>query len=153
MRDFAADPGLDAVTGRGRFHDLPWWLAPLVGRAYLGAYYLLVHAALGHPPVWGSNMALRRRTWWEVSALVHRADPELHDDIDLSFALGPQRRVRYDRRLVVGVSGRSVRGRRQLRRRLHRAIRTLRCNWQVAPPWTRWRTRLESATDIPRRNA
>jgi hypothetical protein len=145
VRDLAADPGLDAVTGRGRFHDLPRALAPLVGRVYLGAYYLLVHAALGHTPVWGSNMALRRRTWQEVSHLVHRADPELHDDIDLSFALGPRHRVRYDRRLVVGVSGRSVRGRSQLRRRLRRAVRTLRRNWDTVPPWARWRTRLDVA--------
>jgi glycosyltransferase involved in cell wall biosynthesis len=144
-RALAADPCLDAVTGRGRFHDLPRVQAAVVGRAYLGAYYLLVHAALGHTPVWGSNMGLRRRTWLEVSHLVHRRDAELHDDIDLSFALGPRRRVRYDRRLVVGVSGRSLRGRAQLRRRLHRAVRTLRCNWERLPPWTRWRTRIDVA--------
>jgi len=140
----AQRPDLDAMTGRGRFHDLPRWLAPFAAGAYLGGYYLLVHAALGHTAVWGSNMAIRRRTWLEVRDLVHRHDPEIHDDMDLSFALGPPRRVRYDRRLVVGVSGRSLRGRRQLRRRVHRAVRTLRCNWSVVPPWTRWHSRVRS---------
>ncbi len=142
-RDLSQDPTLDAVTGRGRFYGLPRWLAPAVSHAYLGAYYLLVHAALGHTTVWGSNMALRRAAWQEVRDAVHRWDAEVHDDIDLAFALGPSRRVRYDRRLVVGVSARSLRGRRQLRRRLDRALWTLRRNWEVQPPWERWRTRID----------
>ena len=142
-RAMAASPDLDALTGTGRFYGVPRWLAAVLGPVYLGSYYGLVHAALGHTTVWGSNMALRRRTWQEVSLLVHRDDPELHDDMDLAFTLGPPRRVRYDRTLVVGVSARSVRGRRQLRRRLDRAVRTLRVNWRVSPPWLRWQARLE----------
>ena len=151
VRDLAVNPTLDAVTGRGRFYGLPPWLTPLVSRGYLGAYYLLVHAALGHTAVWGSNMAMRRRAWEEVRDVVHRWDAEVHDDIDLAFALGPGRRVRYDRRLVVGVSARSVRGRRQLRRRLVRALWTLRLNWEVLPPWTRWRRRLDLVPSALRR--
>jgi glycosyltransferase involved in cell wall biosynthesis len=151
VRNLARDPALDAVTGRGRFYGLPRWLAPLVSRAYLGAYYLLVHAALGHTAVWGSNMALRRGAWEQVRDLVHRWDAEVHDDLDLSFALGPRCRVRYDRRLVVGVSARSLRGRRQLWRRLDRGFWTLRRNWEVLPPWTRWRTRIDLTPDALRR--
>jgi len=135
-------PDLAALTGDGRFYDLPRWLGAVLRPAYLGSYYVLVHAALGHRAVWGSNMALRRRTWEEVRHQVHRDDPELHDDMDLSFALGPLRRVGYDRGLVVGVSARSMRGRRQLRRRLDRAVRTLQVNWALEPPWLRWQARL-----------
>ncbi|MGI8433892.1 MAG: glycosyltransferase family 2 protein [Nocardioidaceae bacterium] len=141
-RCMTINPGVDALTGDGWFYDAPrnlgWVLKPI----YLGTYYVLVHAALGHTTVWGSNMALRRRVWQEVRDSVHRDDPEVHDDIDLAFALGPERRVRYDGCLVVGVSARSVRGRHQLRRRFRRAFRTLRLNWRVTPPWSRWRTRL-----------
>jgi glycosyltransferase involved in cell wall biosynthesis len=140
-RAMSADPQLDALTGGGRFYGLPRWLAPLAGRLYLGAYYVLVHAALGHTPVWGSNMAVRTSTWSEVRHLVH-LDAELHDDIDLAFALGPCRRVRYERRLSVGVSARSLRGPDQLRRRLRRALRTMEVNWRVVPPWLRWRSRI-----------
>jgi hypothetical protein len=109
---------------------------------YLGTYYILVHAALGHRTVWGSNMALRRSVWQQVRHLVHRADPEIHDDMDLAFALGPRRCVRYDRSLVVGVSARSLRGRAQVRRRMRRAVRTLELNWRTTPPWERWQVRL-----------
>lgn len=137
----AGDETLDAVTGTGRFYDLPPVLAHLAGALYLGAYYTLVHAALGHTTLWGSNMALRRRTWQAVRDRVHREDAELHDDMDLAFALGPTRRVRLDRRLRVGVSARSLRGAHQLRRRLRRAVRTIEVNWADAPPWERWARR------------
>jgi hypothetical protein len=135
-----ADAGLDALTGTGRFYDLPRWSTSVVSPLYLGSYYLLVLAALGHLPVWGSNMAIRRRTWQEVRHLVH-LDAELHDDIDLSFVLGPGRRIGYDRRLVVGVSARSLRGREQVRRRFRRALSTMEVNWRVMPPWVRWQSR------------
>ncbi|MCR6030663.1 glycosyltransferase [Nocardioides sp. zg-579] len=136
-----ADPGLDAATGVGAFHDLPWGVRHVAAAAYLGAYYVLTHLALGHTALWGSSMALRRSTWAEVRADVHRDDPELHDDMDLAFVLGPTRRIRLDPMLAVGVSGRSLRGRAQRRRRLDRARRTLEVNWAVSPPWLRWRDR------------
>jgi hypothetical protein len=144
VRVMATHPRIDAVTGSGRFYDLPRWAAPVVGPVYLGSYYLLVHAAMGRTPVWGSNMALRRTTWEEIRQRVHRDDPELHDDIDLAFALAPHHRVRYDGRLVVGVSGRSVRGLDQLARRVRRAVNTLRVNWRLSPPWLRWQARFAS---------
>ncbi|WP_104107593.1 glycosyltransferase family A protein [Nocardioides sp. 616] len=135
----------DAVTGAGWFYDLPWPLRTPVAWIYLGAYYALCHLALGHTAVWGSSMAVRRTTWQAVSAQVHREDPELHDDLDLAFVLGPTRRIVLDPTLGVGVSARSLRGGAQLRRRLVRALRTLRVNWAVQPPWLRWTERLGRA--------
>jgi glycosyltransferase involved in cell wall biosynthesis len=139
-------PGVDAVTGTGRFYDLPVWQGAVLRPAYLGSYYVLTHAALGHRAVWGSNMAVRGDVWRQVRHLVHSDDAEVHDDMDLAFALGPRRRVRYDRSLTVGVSARSLRGARQLRRRFRRAEHTLRVNWRVVPPWERWRTRLSEVS-------
>jgi glycosyltransferase involved in cell wall biosynthesis len=140
-----ADSSLEALTGSGRFYDLPGWAEPVLRRAYLGSYYLLCHAALGHTALWGSNMAVRRRSWEQVRELVHRDDAELHDDLDLAFALGPGRQVRYDPDLHVGVSARSLQGGAQLRRRFRRAFRTLEVNWRLAPPWARWQSRLSGA--------
>jgi cellulose synthase/poly-beta-1,6-N-acetylglucosamine synthase-like glycosyltransferase len=135
-----ADARVDAVTGVGRFYGLGpaggvlTWL-------YLGAYYALGHAAVGGWPLWGSNMAVRRRAWLEARGSVH-LEPEVHDDLDLAFVLAPGCRIRLDRRLVVGVSGRSVQGLGQLRRRFRRAFRTLALNWREAPPWARWAARV-----------
>lgn len=135
------DPGVDAVTGGGRFHDLPPLLRQLATLVYLGAYFALTHLALGHLPLWGSSMAVRRSSWERVRDRVH-TDADVHDDLDLAFALGPEARIRFVRRLRVGVSGRSVRGLPQLRRRLDRAVTTLRLNWAVRPPWERWQARI-----------
>ena len=136
------DPGLDAVTGAGHFVDLPRPVGGVVAAAYLGSYYLLCHLALGHTALWGSSMALRRETWLAVRSTVVRDDPEVHDDLDLAFALGPRRRIRLDPALRVGVSARSLRGRAQRRRRVQRAWRTLGRNWRRMPPWARWAARL-----------
>lgn len=143
----AADPQVEAVTGTGTFYGCPAWVAFLMRGLYLHAYYATTHAALGHTSLWGSNMALRSTTWAAVRTAVHRGDPEVHDDLDLAFALGPDRRVVYDSGLVVGVSARSLRGRRQLQRRMRRAFHTLAVNWRVEPPWERWQRRLGVLSD------
>jgi hypothetical protein len=136
------EPQVEAVTGTGWFYDLPRGVRTVMQWAYLGTFFVTVHAALGHSALWGSNMALRRRTWLEVRDAVHRDDPELHDDMDLAFVMGPHRRIRYDRRLRVGVSARCLSGRRQLVRRMRRAFRTLKVNWADQRPWERWAARL-----------
>jgi glycosyltransferase involved in cell wall biosynthesis len=132
----------DAVTGSGTFYDLPPVVRRVMRWLYLGTYFASLHLALGHPVLWGSNMAIRRDAWTAVRGRVHRDDPELHDDIDLAFALGPQRRIHHDRRLTVGVSARCLRGGPQLRRRMRRAVRTLQVGWEHEPPWERWQQRL-----------
>lgn len=139
-RAFEADPALDALTGDGDFYDLGT-AGPLLSRVYLGAYYASMHGALAHPPLWGSNMALRRTAWERVRDRVRRSDPELHDDVDLAFCLGPRARIRRDRSLRVGVSGRSLRGGRQVRRRLVRGLRTVAVHRPTTPTWRRWEAR------------
>jgi glycosyltransferase involved in cell wall biosynthesis len=142
IAEVMADGETVAMTGTGLFYGLPAPVARPATWAYLGAYYVFCGAALGHHALWGSNMALRRSAWLEVRADVHTEDPELHDDLDLAFALGPHRRIRLDRGLRVRVSGRSVRGRAQWRRRMRRAWRTILLNWEQLPPWERWAARL-----------
>jgi hypothetical protein len=149
-RTMADDPALDAVTGSGRFVDLPPALRGAASRTYLGAYYALGHLALGHTALWGSSMAIRRGSWLTVRTQVSR-DPDVHDDLDLAFALGPHRRIRRDGALRVGVSARSLRGRAQRRQRLDRAWRTLRRNWDTMPPWARWGSRLTRSRTMGRR--
>lgn len=132
---------VDAVTGPGRFHDVPWVLRGVAAVVYLGAYYVLTRLAIANTPLWGSSMALRADVWQRASSQVHR-DADVHDDMDLAFVLGPRARVRFVRSLRVGVSGRSLVGLPQLRRRMGRAVTTLRLNWRDSPPWERWQHRL-----------
>ncbi len=59
----AARPDVAAVTGAARFLDGPRALRGVAAVAYLGAYFVSVTLALGHPPLFGSNFALRRDAW------------------------------------------------------------------------------------------
>lgn len=145
---FAADPGLSAVTGAGTFYDLPRVRGHLARVFYMRGYFWGMGAALANVPLWGSNMALRVSAWQGVRHLVHRDDPQVHDDTDLSFQLGSTARVRYDRALTVGVSGRTFQSPATLARRFRWARRTLAVNWAVSPPWERWSDRLFPPREI-----
>ncbi|MBF0689761.1 MAG: glycosyltransferase [Cellulomonas sp.] len=138
--DVLRDPDVEAVSGWGRF-DLPVPWGALLAATYLGSYYALGALAAGHPVLWGSSAAFRTGAWQRVRGDVTRTD-DVHDDLDLAMALGPAARVVVDRTWRVGVSARSVRPGRQWVRRFRRAFRTLRRQWQVMPPWQRWRVRL-----------
>ena len=133
---FAADPELAAITGPATFIDGPaFWRRPLAF-AYLGSYFAIVTPALGHVPLFGSNFAARRSAWVEVRDRVHRHDTLMHDDMDLSVHLGPIRRIRYDHRLMMGVSMRALRGDRSLRWR--RGMHSIVSHWPAEFPWYRW---------------
>lgn len=138
--DVMRDPEVDALTGWGRF-DLPAPWGGLLALTYLGSYYALGALAAGHPVLWGSSAAVRASDWRRVRGGVTRTE-DVHDDLDLAMALGPAARVVVDRTWLVVVSARSVRPGRQWTRRFARAFRTLRRQWQVMPPWERWRVRL-----------
>ena len=138
---FAADPALEVLSGPGEFYGIPSPAGPLVSRLYLGSYYLAMGAALAHWPFFGSNLALRTRTWQEVSGEVHRTDAQMHDDVCLSFHLGQGRRCRRDRSLVVGMAPRAVQTRANLALRFRRAFHTLAGHWPQDYPWVRWARR------------
>lgn len=138
--DRVAPGAWDAVSGVGFFHDLPRGLNGVATWLYLGSYYAASTAAGARVPLWGSSMAMRRDVWQEASARVHR-DADVHDDMDLALVLGPGTRIAFDTGLRADVSGRSLAGRAQRRRRMDRAWTTLRLNWAKVPPWERWQRR------------
>ena len=56
---------------------------------YIGGYFTVIGALLGHPPIYGSNYAIRRHAWLELRDVVHRDRADLHDDLDLAWWLQP----------------------------------------------------------------
>ncbi|WP_010541103.1 glycosyltransferase family 2 protein [Dietzia alimentaria] len=139
---FARDPELVALTGPGQFIGLSGWRAVVARALYMDAYFLSVGAAMAHPPLFGSNLALRRSAWERVREGVDRTDPELHDDIDLSFQFGAADRLVVDKSLTVGISARPFDDPAAMRRRFSRAFRTIFRNWRTSPPSQRWRGRV-----------
>nr|WP_245599696.1 glycosyltransferase family 2 protein [Nakamurella lactea] len=103
---FEGDPRLAAVTGSGRFYGGNAVTRFLGRHLYLGGYFLWLRLLLGHPPLYGSNFAIRSDVWRSISGGVHRSYRWIHDDLDISFRLGPQTPVYYDRQLPMPVSAR-----------------------------------------------
>jgi glycosyltransferase involved in cell wall biosynthesis len=103
---FSVIDGPDFLTGRGRFYGNRKLVNFLGDHLYLGGMYVWVTPYLGHPPLFGSCMAMRRDAWVQVRGLVHRTDTTIHDDLDLSFQVRPWMTVVRDDDWFVGVSAR-----------------------------------------------
>jgi cellulose synthase/poly-beta-1,6-N-acetylglucosamine synthase-like glycosyltransferase len=132
------DPSVAAVTGDGRFMGAPAGLRRVAASAYLVAYRTVLRPTLGHTPLFGSNMALRREAWAQVSGEVHRNDELLHDDLDLSFHLGRSHRIRYVREARVGLSARPLRADAAMILRFRRGFHTVLLHWPRDFPPLRW---------------
>lgn len=130
---------IDALTGGARFTDGPPHLRTPLAHAYLGAYAAVTGLALGHLPLFGSNLALRRSAWLAVRDDVHRHDPELHDDLDLAFHIGEHHRIRYLPGASMGMSIRPfTSGHHLMRRRVRRGFRSVLTHWPRDFPPLRW---------------
>lgn len=127
------DPARTAITGPGDFYGgsrLDHWLGQ---RVYLAGYFTVVGWMLGHPPLFGSNYAIRRSAWLRVRDGVHRDVATVHDDLDLSYQLTADMRVVYDPTLRVGVSARPFASAAAIGRRLHWAYVTIALNERQQP--------------------
>lgn len=133
---FRSRPGVDAITGPASFTDGPKVLRSVAALAYLGSYFLFSALALGHVPVFGSNLAFRRSAWLAIRNEVHVRDTMTHDDLDLSFHLGTGHRVRFVPLLRTGISMRPFSdGRGWLR--VRRGFHTIGLHWPHELPWLR----------------
>ena len=133
-----ADPGVGAVTGPGRFVELGPVARNLARIVYMDAYFVLMGSALANWPLFGSNCAVRRSAWQEIAGEMHRDDPYVHDDVEISVHLGLRHRIVYDRHLEVGISARPFGAAADMVRRLDRALHTLRRHPGLGDPVQRW---------------
>ncbi|MET4058709.1 glycosyltransferase involved in cell wall biosynthesis [Arthrobacter sp. UYP6] len=142
---FATDSGLGALSGPGSFYGFRRPAGAVLSVLYLGSYYLAMGLALGHLPLFGSNLAVRTSVWRQVRSEVHRDDPEMHDDVCLSLHLGQRYGCRFERTLVVGMAPRALIGTANVIRRFRRAFHTLWAHWPAEAPWVRWPRRYSQA--------
>ncbi len=140
MVEALGDPRVDAVTAGALFHDGPARLRTPMAVAFLGVYTAFAYPALGHAPLWGSNLAFRRAAWESVRDRVHR-HPELHDDLDLAFHLGREHRIRITTGRHMRVSSRTVRPGR-FAKSFSRGMRTVFAHWPGEIPPARWARRI-----------
>lgn len=135
---FAQRPATVAVTGGARFIDGPVMLRIPLATAYLLGYFMVMTPTLGHLPVFGSNLAMRASAWRSARHLVHRSDPDLHDDLDIAFHLGERGRIGYLRGQAMGISMRPFRSVSSFNTRVFRGFRTVFRHWPRDFPPLRW---------------
>lgn len=122
-----------ALTGAAVFDGFP----RLTARLYLGAYRLSVGSALGHPPLFGTNCSFRASWWGSIRDSLNLADTQVHDDIQLSFAVRPDETVRFVPWLEVAMDGRALKGSAQRRRRFDRGWYSMMRGFEKDPPQKR----------------
>ena len=144
---FELDPGLGVVTGSGDFYDAGPITRRLGKSWWVGGLYWSMTIYLGHPPVFGSNFAMRQDVWEQLSPDVHREACDIHDDLDISLHIRPWMTVRYDPELVVGISARPFATWSGFTRRLSWIIPTLRNHWPEDSPWARRAARRRYAAE------
>jgi glycosyltransferase involved in cell wall biosynthesis len=125
---FDADANLAAITGPGEFYGSNRAVHWMGRNLYIGGYFWFIGLILGHPPLFGSNLALRSNAWDRLRLTVHRDRADIHDDLDLSYHVAPDMTVRYDPHLVVGISARPFGSWRSFGRRLSWAFGTMSLN-------------------------
>lgn len=127
---FEENEALDLLSGPGRFYGSTRFVHWVAETLYIGGYVWFVGLLLGHPPLFGSNLALRRGAWHRLRDVVHRDLREIHDDLDLAIHVAPDMGVRFDPTLTVGVSARPFASFSGFQRRIDWAFGTLGLNWR-----------------------
>lgn len=135
---FSRRPSAGAATGGAVFADGPVALRTPLAIAYLGAYTVSGVLALGHRPLFGSNMALRRETWHAVRRHVHRHDAAIHDDFDLSFHVGERWPIAHVDAMHMRISMRPFGDASAFARRFAAGMRTVLIHWPHDLPPVRW---------------
>ncbi len=126
---FERHPNAMAVTGSGMLMDDDGTPHRRSSRLYMSAYFRLVGLALGHPPLWGSALAMRRAAWFDVRESMCRHNARVHDDMDLSIHLGPEHVIVLDRSLTVPASSRMLAFERASIVRFLRGFYTIMRHW------------------------
>ncbi|QCB95718.1 glycosyltransferase family 2 protein [Arthrobacter sp. PAMC25564] len=130
-----------AVTGPGDFYGGSRFSRWLGRNVYIAGYFWAIGHLLGHPPLFGSNFALRSGVWKLIRCSVSRGLPPVHDDLDISYQLPPEVTVICEPTLRVGVSARPFESWQAVGRRLSMAWTTFRIEFAKEPPLRRRRRR------------
>ena len=93
---------LSAVSGPGDFYGENRFARWVGESVYIPGYFWAIGWLLGHPPLFGSNFAMRSEVWDRIRGSVHRGVPPVHDDLDISYQIPPDVKVILTPRCACG---------------------------------------------------
>ena len=146
---FEEHPEVSAVTGTATFYGGTAFTRWFGRSCYLPGYFRLIGYLLGHPPLFGSNCALRADAWQVLREGTHRERTDMHDDMDLSFQFRPGMTVHVEPLLGMAVSARPFGSWSGLARRVRWGVSTVSVNVLEESPGRRWAARRQVAAARP----
>lgn len=141
---------LSAVSGPGDFYGETRFARWVGTSVYIPGYFWAIGWLLGHPPLFGSNVALRADVWDRILGSVHRGLPPVHDGLDISHQIPPEVKVIADPSLRVQVSARPLASWRSVAGRLVMAWTTFGIEFKQEGPFRRRRRRRRWERGHPR---
>lgn len=80
----ATNPSVAGFTGYGisRYEFIP-----KISMLWSWCYFTFTKGYLGHPMMWGANMAIRKKYWVQLNPYLINNDMAVHEDQDASLAL------------------------------------------------------------------
>lgn len=105
IKKYFKDSDLGAISGPAAYFGIPAMSA--LSLSFTFFLFQTVGLTLGHPILFGPNMALRKSAWEKVKNDVCLKDSDVHEDVDLSIHLNPITIIKFDWNFSI----RTVRGR------------------------------------------
>ena len=147
---FGSHPEASAVTGPAEFYGGTAFTRWFGQSCYLPGYFWSMERLLGHPPIFGSNCALRADAWRVLRQTTHHGRPDVHDDMDLSFQFQPGMTVQFEPEAIVAVSARPFDNWAGFARRVSWGVSTVTVNVLEESPRRRRTARRQVAAVQPR---
>lgn len=105
IKEHFKDPNLGALSGPATYFSVP-----IMSEISIIVIFVLFNAIglmLGHPMLFGPNMALRKSSWEKIKNDVCMSDKEVHEDVDLTIHIAKITKIKFDGNFVI----RTTRGR------------------------------------------
>lgn len=105
IKEHFKDPNLGALSGPASYFDVP--LMSQVSTIATFILFKTIGFLLGHPMLFGPNIALRKSSWEKIKNDICLSDIEVHEDVDLAIHLSKITNIKFDRNFAI----RTTRGR------------------------------------------
>jgi glycosyltransferase involved in cell wall biosynthesis len=93
------DPDLGGLSGPASYFKMS--LISEISSTIGFNTFTTIGRLLGHPMMYGPNMALRKTLWKKIKNDVCLDDKKVHEDIDLSIHLAPFAKIKFDKNFTV----------------------------------------------------
>lgn len=101
---FSQDSNIIAISGPGSFYDLPF---PKINIFFTKIFYFgITKLVLGHYPLFGANMAIKKSVWKKVKYSVCTLNTTLHEDMDLAIHIHKYGKIYLDPTLIIDTTAR-----------------------------------------------